>query len=407
MIKSSPIDQTQTIVRKTHQSLKPPSRLIEGIYFILLLNMYVGPAYGLVIPAGGSVLFAGLAVLCLMHFGSRVIGAFRPIKFALACGISFLLIQVVIYEEPLLNAWLKSFLTWIVSLIIIQSLSFRKGFLHRFALVAFLIVLATLPFLKFSVISEEMVRMGAQEGLLANANSFGMWVGCCIIYFVIAGFEAKNNIIRMAFWSAGIFCLYLMALTVSRGALLGVVIAIVIAFKKVFKRSFVPILGFLFLGWFVYVSGVFDDLIGYYVHRGAEESGRSDLWVWAFTRFLDSWWIGVGLTNTLSYAGPDGGFGPHNSLLFFGLSSGVISLALWIAYLTQATQGAFRATILKTRDSPFILPLVSFGLLNIMLGDGRFMSPWLTVIFCAGASWYYYSPRVPTMGRKAKRNTES
>jgi len=216
--------------------------------------------------------------------------------------------------------------------------------------------------------------------------------------------EAKNYIIRTASWSAGIFCFYLMALTVSRGALLGVAIATVIAFEKVLKRSFLPILGVLCLAWFLYVSGVFDNLIGYYVHRGAEESGRSHLWSRAFRGFLDSWWIGVGISNTLSAGGS---FGPHNSFLFFGQSSGVIPLALYIAFLAQATRGALRARTLKTPDSPYILPLVSFALLNAMLGDVRFMSHWLMVVFCAGASWYYYSLRVPRMGRDAQRKTES
>ena len=101
------------------------------------------------------------------------VGAFRPIKFALGCAVSVLLLQVLVFDESLLaGGFMRGFLTWILGLIVIQSLSFRKGFFHRFALVAFLIGCGTLPFLKIYVATEEMMRVGGEGMPLGNPELF-------------------------------------------------------------------------------------------------------------------------------------------------------------------------------------------------------------------------------------------
>lgn len=355
------------------------------LLFFVLIYANLGPAYGVAIPMAGAALTAGLALLCLLHFGSYSMGAFRPIRLALACGVSVLLIQGMIFQESIKDGEMRSYVTWILNLLIIQTLSFRKGFLHRFSLIAFIIGIATLPFLKVYVATDEMIRVGGEGGVaLGNPNYFGMWFGFCAIYFFVSGLEARNYLIRTLSWAFGVFSLYLMALSVSRASLLGVAIATVIAFQKVLKRSFLPILGFLILGWLLYLSGIFDSLIGYYLNRGTEETGRSRLWSWAFSGFLDSWWIGVGLSNALITDGSSGkAYGPHNSFLYIAFSSGIIPLIFYIGYLFRVVKGALLARAQRESDSPYKLPFVSFALLNLMVADGVFMSPWHIMAFSA------------------------
>lgn len=363
--------------------LKNPSYLIEFAYLALIFYANLAPAFGIAIPLAGFGSLAILAVLSFLHFGASFPKAFRPIKYALGCALSVLLVQVLIFQESLGGGFIRYFITWLLSLIVIQSLSFRKGFFHRFALVAFLVGCATLPFLKIYVANDEMMRIGGDEGVaLGNPNFFGMWFGFCAIYFLVTGLEAKNYIIRMSSWFAGMLCLYLMAITVSRGPLLGVAIAMVLAFEKVLKRSFLPILGFVCFAWLIYISGVFDELIGYYMHRGAEETGRSKLWAWALLGIFDSWGLGVGISNAMILDPATGKkYGPHNSVLFIWFSSGFLPLLFYLGYLLQAIKGGFRARKLKTLDSPYVLPLVSFALLELMVLDGAFMSAWHMVVF--------------------------
>lgn len=384
MNKSIRLERAQNISRKSVGSLDLPSYLMELAYFGLLIYMMViGPGLGLLIPIAGAGSLMVLTVLCLMHFGSYSIGALRPIRMALACGISLLLVQVVFFQESILHPWLRNFITWVLGLIVMQCLSFRKGFFHRFALVAFIIGCGTLPFLKVYVVSDEMSRVGGEGVPLGNPNFFGMWFGFCVIYFVVTGLEAKNYMIRTFSWSSGLLCLYLVAMTVSRGALLGVAVATVIAFQKILKRSFLPILGFLVLLSLVYMSGIFDEQIGYYLHRGTEETGRSRLWEWAIDGILGSWGLGVGISNAFFIVDDTTGetAGPHNSFLFILLSSGFIPLIFYIGYLVQATRGAFRARTQNSVDSPYMLPMVSFALLAVMVADTTFMSAWHMIVF--------------------------
>ncbi len=381
MIKDTPIDNARRGFREPLPSLKVPSYLIELTYLAVLAYGSLAPALGIAIPLVGAGILGGLGILCLMHFGASSIGVFRPIKFGLGCAVFLLLIQGILHEESVRDAWMRYAITWGLGLIIIQSLSLRKGFLHRFAFVAFFIGCASLPFLKVYVVTDTMIRVGGESGVaLANPNYFGMWFGFCCIYFIVMGLEARNYLVRIASWSAGILSLYLMALSVSRGSLLGVVIATVIAFQKVFKRSFLPILGILTLLWMIYITGIFDDLIGFYISRGTEETGRSRLWAWGFSGFIESWWAGVGFSNAVF---PNGGYGPHNSFIFIGLSSGVVPLIFYIVYLAQASRGAIRSRTQDNPDSPYILPLVSFAMLSLMVADGTFMSPWHMVVFSA------------------------
>lgn len=378
------IDKSQINFRLPIRSLETPSYLIEITYLGLLVYlMVVGPALRLLIPMVGAGTLAALVVICLLHFGSHTPGALKPIRFALACGISLLILQVGVFQESIMHSWMRNFLTWVMGLVVIQSLSFRKGFLHRFAIIAFLIGCGTLPFMRVYEVSDELMRVGGEGVPLGNPNFFGMWFGFCAIYFIVTGLEAKNYIIRSFAWFAAILCLYFVAITVSRGALFGVAIATVIAFQKILKRSFLPILGFLILLWIVYLTGVFDGLIAYYLHRGAEETGRSRLWAWAIDKIWGAWGMGVGMSNSFFIVDEESGetAGPHNSFLFILLSSGFIPLIFYVAYLFQATKGAFRAQGQNNPDSPYLLPMVSFALLAVMVADTTFMSPWHMIVF--------------------------
>lgn len=362
--------------------LKPPSFIIEYGFYATIVYSMLGVAVGISIPLLGAGVLSVLAVLCVMHFGQQSGVAFKPVALALCCAFSVLLVQLALHEESFRNGEVRSFFTWFLSLIIVQSLGFRKGFFHRFAIVAFLIGCATLPFLKAYVATGEMTRIGAGGGVgLANPNSFSQWFGFCLVYFVIAGLQSKNPIIRLGFWSAGFLCLYLVAITVSRGALFGAFIALAFAFKNVLKRSFVPILALLCVGWLIYLSGIVDDLIGFYVQRGAEETGRSYLWSVSLAKFLDAWWVGVGVSDTYVQL-PNGGHwtSPHNSFLFIAVSSGIVPLCFFVGYLVPAARGAYHASAQRVSDASFKFPLFVFALLTIMLAGNSFMTPWHVVV---------------------------
>jgi O-antigen ligase len=247
--------------------------------------------------------------------------------------------------------------------------------------VAFFIGLVSLPFLKYQSITSEVARIGGGEASgLANGNVLAMWFGFCSVYFFIVGVETRRTVVRVASWLMSVGCLYVLGLTVSRGPLLGVAIAITFALRRLLKRGFLPVLGLLALSWIILVSGLFESVTAFYIARGAEESGREFLWPLAMERFLNSWPAGVGASDAMIRR-PSGYLaGPHNGFLYIALASGVIPLAFFLAYWIRAAKGAFRANSAHLPDAPFQVPLFIFAFLEMMMLDGAFMSAWHVVV---------------------------
>jgi len=374
------------IMKKASKVPTAPPAFLEYSYYAILFYAMFGAAWGVSIPMAGAGLLAGLSILCVLHFGNsvRLINVCKPIAFALGCAMSILLLQLVLHGESFGNEALRSFVTWGLALIVLQALSSRRGFLHRFAIAAFLVGCAMLPYLKIYTDTDEVIRVGVGEGVaLSNPNSLGMWFGFCAVYFVVAGLETKKNIVRVAYWLMGALSLYVVAITVSRGPLLGVAIASVFAFQTVLKRSFVPILMLFLFGWIIFVSGIFDVLVGYYTVRGDEETGRTYLWTKGTSRFLDAWLVGEGLSNAWMRFPSGTTVTAHNGLIWIAQSSGFLPLVFFVRYLVGAARGAFRARTKRTPDAPFLLPLFIFAFLEMMILSEAFMSPWHIVVFSA------------------------
>ena len=292
------MDQIPT--RSRTNIVRPPSYLIEYGYYAVIFYSMLGVALGISFPLIGAGTLAGLATLCAMHFGLRGRGLYGPIALALLCVISILILQVFVHAESLMDSRLRSYITWALSLVVTQALFARQGFFHRFAIFAFLLGCATLPWLEVYGGTDELTRIGVSHDVgLANPNVFGMWFGFCSVYFIVRGLETQNYLVRLASWSAGLLSVFLVGITVSRGPLLGVAIATVFACQKVLKRSFFPILIFMILVWIIYMTGLFDELIGHYTERGTRGSGRAILWSIGFDMFMGSWWDGVGIANSL------------------------------------------------------------------------------------------------------------
>ena len=391
---------SQISTRSRTTSVPPLSYLVEYGYYAVIFYSMLGVGLGISFPLIGAGALAGLAMICAMHYGLRGRGLYGPIALALLCVISILMLQVFVHDESLMHSRIRSYIMWALSLVVTQALFLRQGFFHRFAIYAFLLGCATLPWLKVYGSTEELTRIGVSHDVgLGNPNVFGMWFGFCSVYFIVRGLEADNYLVRLVSWSAGLLSVFLVAITVSRGPVLGVAIATVFACQKILRRSFLPILSFIFLVWIIFMSGLFDELIGYYTERGAKDSGRGTLWRMGFDIFMGSWWGGVGVSNSMiTGSGHGDEVAPHNVLLFLGMQSGIIPVLFFIGYLGSAGLKAFRARAQRTPDAPFMLPLFSFAFLEMMILDQTFMSPWTMVVFSAALA----SDRAPCIRQKTR-----
>lgn len=360
-----------------------PPAFLEYLWYASLIYAMLGGAWGIVIPSVGGVMLILIAAACFLSLGYQAFPVYQPISWALYTGILLIVIQVIFHEENP-QAWSEgiAFVEWIALLIIAQSFTLRPGFLQRFALVALVIGIATLPFVKMYG-TGGMVRAGAAGTGIANPNSLGMWFGFCAVYFIFWGLQCRNSLLRTVSWATALVCLYIVMLTVSRAPLLAILLACIVGFRSALKRSFIPLLALSLLIGLVYMAGLFDEEIGYYTARGAEESGRGRLWPLALERILNSPFIGVGLGDIMLLKSSGKGFiNPHNGLLHIALGGGIVPLIFFLAYLTRVVMGSLHIMrTVYTGESALLSPLVMYAMFEIMMLDMVFMSPWTVVVF--------------------------
>jgi O-antigen ligase len=363
-----------------------PSRRVEYAYYLSFSYSVIARYLGVEVPLVAAGIVTMLAGYCFIKMRSCGKKMFAPIRFLLAATISLILVQIVVYGASITDESIRGFILWIFGLIIVRSLCLRPGFLHRCTIVLFALGLIAVPHLAFSTIGiVERARADIEiGGGLQNANGLADWFGFCLVSFAISGLETKRDIVRILYWLAATGCLFIMGLAVSRGAMFAVVLATTVAFRGVLRRGFVPVLLVIIAAGVIYGSGLSDQVISHYAQRSMEETGREKLWPDAIERILASPLFGVGISNvgtdvlTSGYKTP-----PHNTFLYFALSSGVIPFAFYVAFWLQAAWRSF-SDIGGSEYNPFRVPLLLYALVPFMVSDVS-TEPWALLALNVGA----------------------
>ena len=363
-----------------------PPRWVEYTYYLVFSYSIVAGALGIEVPLFAAGLTVALGGLCLIKLGSRRKEICAPIALLLACQFSFIFVQATVYGASVIeDDLIRTFILWMFAMIIVQSLCLRPGFLQRCTIVIFMLGLSVLPFLGFS--DQGVDRAGisvAVGGSLTNANGLAGWFGFCLVYFGISALETKRGIVRILYGLAALGSLLIVGLTVSRGALIGCTLALTVAFRRFLKRAFLPALLLIILGGVLVMSGLFDSSISNYEERGMEETGRLLVWPLVIERFLESPIFGVGMSGIMTWI-PDSShpIPPHNSFLYFALSSGIVPAALYVAFWIRAAWRSF-SDVRGSEYSPFRTPLLLYALGTFILGDIN-VAPWAVLAVAVGA----------------------
>lgn len=357
-----------------------PAAWAEACYYAYILYGLMSPAWGISVPmvsAGGLAL---LAAMCWLSLGSTTLVVTRALTAPVLCASTFVAVQIFFHGESVLGDSIRPWVTWILALVVVQSLALRRGFIHRFAGFAFCLVLIVLPYLQFSMTGLGIAQAGLDRRItIGNSNNFAAWVGFCCLYFAVLGLQTKYQAIRTVSWICGAVCALIVGLTVSRGTLLALVTGLVTACRRVLKRGFFPVLALCVALWIAIELGIFDGAIQSYTVRGTVETGRLLVWPLALQRVFDSPLIGYGVSDTGTYV-PQGGayITTHNSLLYLLVAAGIVPALFYIVYLSQA----FWRTLFPGRhpelveDQPFRLPLLVYLLLITQSTDNAFMAAW-------------------------------
>jgi len=357
-------------------SVPAPSALIEyGFYFYMFYTL-LGGVFGLFVNNLASGLLVMLVLISLYEVGFHAITVIKLIAFPLGCGIAYAFIQLVVFDESLTEA-IRPFLIWMIILFLVQLLSFRTRFLHRFVLVMFFIGLAAVPYIKVyesSTLTGTMQRIHLDRAIgFHSTNTMAEWYGFCAVYFMLLGWTVGTNTARNLSWLTAVVCLYVVTLTVSRATLMAIVIAMIVSSRGLLRQGFVPLLMAAFLAWIVFELGIFDQTAQYYVARGTEETGRLAVWPLIIESFLDSPVIGVGHSHVGAMTARGSFVTPHNSFLYIAQSSGIVPLIFFVGCWVRAGLAALRAGVSKSPEAMFYLPLFVFSFLVVNAGNLTFM----------------------------------
>jgi len=365
--------------------------LTELAYLFVMFYAVLGAPLGLTI---GNV---GVGILMLFVFGVWVIEAggssnsiLSQASWALACGVSYLFIQLAILGESSSQLYVRNFGIWIPSVIVVQWLVSREQFFLRFSYVTIALGFAMLPYMNLYV-GGGYQRFGLDQTVgFANPNDLGCWYGFCALYLTVAGFGARTVGRRIVCWMVALACLFLVTLTLSRSPLIAMVGALLVASRRIFKESFPLLLLLAGLAYGAVLLGVFDTALKSYGLRATEETGRLTIWPMLIEKFLNSPLLGVGASHAGAVNSGGRFITPHNGFLLIGVSSGIVPLVFFVGHWVKAAKAALRNSISNRPGSEFHLPMLVYAFLVTTSGNQSFMAPWaivcLALPFCSPSS---------------------
>ena len=350
------------------------ARILEILFLAYVIYSLVSVPMGIYIPYLAGAWLSGLALLSFLSADWKK-SARIPMILILAISVSLLFIQFFVHQISLSAPYMWFFVMWVISTMVFFRLSGRPGFVKRMAVVMFLIGL----YLRFFMIFQGDVilrqRLDSGSGI-DNPNDYAAWMGFVALVFWIWIWSPVNITRRLLLWAFFAVAIYCMLGTVSRGALLSLVVGIIIGLRNIPKRRLLLMVFILGLAFIIFQT-FFPNLITNYQGRLSLDTGRLSRWPIAIESLQMQPWWGYNLSRIAHYgAGID--MTPHNGILFLWLSSGVIPSFLFVLLWGIAIFRGYKRMWFADADMSS-LPLIVYAFLEMMLSNVFFMSLWTSV----------------------------
>jgi hypothetical protein len=388
-------------------SSQQPPFWAEWWYFAQVFYAVLGSFLGLSVDFVG---FAGLALLAavnLLRLGRWMRGPLLALLLPYAFVGTYISIQIFVFGESPMSDLLRVHIAWIVGLSAVQCLALRRGFLDRAALVFALIGAVALPFMDTSFRGSG--RLGLERGVgFANPNDLSAWFGFCALYCAMLALASRRALIRVVTACCAVGCVLVMALTVSRGPLVALAVALLVGMRPFLRRGIFALVPLVLAASVLYGTGAFDHSAEMYAERGMSDSGRFLVWPLAIRRFLDNPVFGVGVAHVGTLVNQDFEITPHNEFIFIVLSSGVFPLLFFLWYWVELARSAARMRRHRCEDAALAVPMLVYVVLIGLQLNEPYMTPWSMVVFgvvsmqgvalkARESASRLATPRVPTM----------
>jgi O-antigen ligase len=385
--------------------VRVPPLWVEWWYYAQVFYAILGAAIGLSAGFVGISMLLLLAATSVLRMGGRFLAVALPLTLPLIFGATYLGVLMAVYSTSPIDENVRPVISWLLGLVAVQCLALRRGFLHRAAIALTLIGACALPFL---TLYRGSGRFGLVSGIgIANPNDLSAWFGFSALYLAVVALEVRRTSVRLLAAMAAAGCVFVVVLTVSRGPLFALAVALLIAFRRAVNRGFFVLLPIVVIAWVVYGLGLFDQSASQYMDRGFSESGRLVVWPLALARFLESPLVGVGAAEVGTHVP---GFWvpitPHNEFLYIALATGVVPLVFFVLYWIQLLRSALALHREKHEDAVLFMPLLAYVFLIGMQLNQPYMAPWAMIVCGAvSANWFVLKARASVVARQGRHRS--
>lgn len=314
--------------------------LTELVLYAYLLYSLTSVNFGFYVP------YVAVIMLFISAIFSGLVGLgywTKSIVFylLLVTSVLFVVIQIFIFHLDIYSGYVQPFLYWVVFAIIVFPLSKDDAFLKRLALVIALAFLIQIPFLT-PTLGARVDRLTFPVGSTGvdNANDLAAWLGFCFVIFWMWLWGSQWRIYFIVLISIAFGVLIMLLSTITRGALIGILLAILIYVRNVTgKKRFAYFCGLLALAAIVWIIPYTRGIILEYQARLFEDTGRAALLNMGWNAFKIVPFWGYGADNIYFRLSMESTVGPHNPFLLIGLGGGYIPLIafclFWLSLFIQ------------------------------------------------------------------------
>jgi O-antigen ligase len=356
--------------------------VIEGVFYVYLIDGAFGHLVidlQLLAPA----FLAAAAVLAIL----KSPGALKWL--ALPSIMFFTMFVIDYFGYPESMSTLKLYIVWLLAFIVCLVLHEDPGFFLRGKIFLLFYMLAHFFFL--APFEEDPSRYGLRDTphmIMGNPSDLAYW---CIFAVLapIAEVSRQKGFVRIGYVAIALISFMVLLLTVSRGALVILIICILIflilnirqlgGFGSAF--SLLAVLGMAGIFIFFFQSAAIDLYLQRMENESGSFSGRSYLLDEAIKVFLDSPWLGTGkdevnapLHSRVSV--------PHNQILGMAVHYGIWPPVFLILFWVQLTAKSVSLLMVKQEQPSFNLSSELFVFLLFLFLMSMVSNVMLLSTFC-------------------------
>src|SRR5262249_51679250 len=121
-----PAAETQPVQSPVKAPALAGMTIVEYVFYFNIFYAAVGDVLGITVGSIGVMMRAALAVFCILRLSSRAFSVYRSLVTAILCAVSFIAIQLAVHQaDPNTDSYVRSFVPWILSMVIARSLFMR------------------------------------------------------------------------------------------------------------------------------------------------------------------------------------------------------------------------------------------------------------------------------------------